>query len=570
MLKKLKVNNFALLKDITAHFDEGLNIIMGETGAGKSMLISALEVLFGGRSSVDSVRRGEQKAVVEAEFYFRNPNILTVFFNSNEFDSNNNSLLLRREILSKGGSRGFINDTPATAAQLREISNYIIDFHGQHEHQSLLLVENHLKFIDLYDDIATIKKQYESEYNNLVTAINELKDIKNREKYLKEQLEYNQFKLNEILLVNPEIDEDTKLEAELKILENVENINIFGHEISNLLYDNEGSAYNSIHQSMSNLKAICEYNLEFTNYIEELKTALISVKEIAESSKEYINSLEYNPERIEEIRRRLSQLKSLVKKYGSIDFVIKEKERLEKDLEIASDFDFQIESYKRKISTIKNNCGEFAKILSKARRKVAKYFSANIEDKLINLNIENAKFEVKFNLNESNGSSDTIDVHINEKFYKADATGIDQVEFFISTNLGEDTKPLVQIASGGEISRIMLAIKSLIAKNSTIAIFVFDEIDTGISGKVAQKTGFEMKKIAQDVQIISITHLPQIAALGDNNILVEKFEENETTWSQVRNLPKNEKIIEVAKLLGDGNISEVQIRTAEELMNINL
>ncbi len=568
MLKSLIIQNYALIVNETINFTDGLNILMGETGAGKSMIISSLEMLFGARSDTSFVRYGEKKAVLEGEFFLKNDNFARKILLENSFDfQENENLIIRREISSTGGSRAFINDTPSTVNVLKSIGNYIIDFHGQHEHQSLLDKSTHITFLDNYTSDKTIFNQYKNDFFELATAIDEYKKLLKREKDLKQKLEYDRFRLEEISKVNPLENEDEQLNAKLKILQNAEFITQTSGSIDLELYSSDVSIYGKLAEIKKNLEALSAYNSDFEEYIKELETSLISLREVSIFAKDYAASIAFDPVQIEEIRQRMVVLRNLTKKYGSLEEILKLKEQLEKDIDTSENFDIRKYNLVEKIRTFKVTLGKSAHLLHKQRKTASRELSEKIVEKLSFLGIPNAQFASKYNVTETNSEIDNLSVEIEGKTYLANENGIDDIEFYISTNLGQNLQPLVQVASGGEISRIMLSIKSIFAKLSNVPVLIFDEIDTGISGRIAQQTGIAMKDLSKTHQIIAVTHLPQIAAIGTTNILVEKTEAQDNTYSKARVLNLSEKTEEVAKLISGGKITSAALDQSTELIN---
>lgn len=568
MLKSLIIQNYALIVNETINFTDGLNILMGETGAGKSMIISSLEMLFGARSDTSLVRYGEKKAVLEGEFYLPSDNFARKLLHENSYDfPETEHLIIRREISATGGSRAFINDSPVSVNLLRSLGNNIIDFHGQHEHQSLLDKSTHISFLDNYTTDKTIFNQYKNDFIELANAIDEYKKLLRREKDLKQKLEYDRFRFDEISKVNPLENEDEQLNNKLNILQNAEFITQTSGSVDLELYSSDESIYGQLAEIKKKLDSLEEYNPDFKEYITELETSLISLREISIFAKDYASSIAFDPIQIEEIRQRMVVLRNLTKKYGSLEEILLLKDQLEKDIDTSENFDLRKYNLVEKIKALKVTLGKSAQLLHKQRKAASRELSEKIVEKLSFLGIPNAQFASKYNVTETNSDIDNLSVEIEGKTYLANENGIDDIEFYISTNLGQNLQPLVQVASGGEISRIMLSIKSIFAKLSNVPILIFDEIDTGISGRIAQQTGIAMKELSKTHQIIAVTHLPQIAAIGTSNLLVEKTEHQDSTYSKVKILNQNQKIEEVAKLISGGKITSAALEQSAELIN---
>lgn len=566
MIKNLYIKDFALIESASIDFSDGLNVIIGETGSGKSMLIDALILAFGGRASSELVRNGANKSIIELHLKcndFRIKDILS----ENDIDYNDEHTILRREISAKGNTRNFVNDSPVTTAILKQIGDIFIDFHGQHDHQSLLNSANHANIFDKSANIDDFMLDYTEKYEILKNTISKYKSLIAKESKLKDKSEIQRFKLDEINKVNPTENEDEILEAELKLLENSELLFSLSSELYSELYDSDVSAWNILSKSSIVLKQLSKIDSSFTEYFNELESAIITIKEIASFSNNYHNGIEFNPERIEQIRLRLLQLKGLQKKFGTIQEILKLKNEIIADLQLVENFDDEIKKLKSEIHEQKEQLFKSALILESKRREYITSFSDSIIEGLANLGINNSKFEVRLDRQFLNSDELTsLCFNANGETCEFLPNGINKIEFFISTNLGESVKPLKQVASGGEVSRIMLSIKNILAEKDNISCLVFDEIDTGVSGRIAQKVGIAMNKLAIYHQILAISHLPQIAAAAKQIILVEKFEEESKTFSLTKLLNKDEKVIEIAKMMSGSQVSEASVNNAIELI----
>lgn len=565
MIKKLNIKNFAIIESQVIDFRTGLNIIMGETGAGKSLLIDSMLLLAGGRSSTDQIRHGEKKSVIEATFEFPAEHPIFNLLNEFELDNFGTEIIIRREISQKSATRCFINDSPVQVNDLKNFGNLIFDFHDQHQHQSLLNKENHIQIIDNLVLNKSLFDDYQNNYQQLLEINNKLRKTIALEKELREKESFRKFQFEEIKKVDPKENEDTELEHELQILENSEFILEKANEINYELYSKDSSVYEILNRLIKNSQELAKYDESFNEYAQELNTALISITEVAKYAGDFTSEIEFSPDKAESIRLRLKELKNLQKKYGSIEAILNLKNELESQLKLTENFQEEIKRIEEEYQTQFQMTFKSALLLSQARKETSINFSNSIVESLKNLGIENGMFDVKFNSeNIANGLTGLMDgnkIKINEN-------GFDSLEFMISTNKGESLKPLSDVASGGEISRVMLAIKSIIADISDVPVMIFDEIDSGISGRIAQKAGIMMKKLASARQIIAITHLPQIAALADNAIFVRKSESDSRTFSEAKSLEINELEIEVAKLLSGEDVSPHHINSAKLLMNI--
>lgn len=569
MIEKIYIKNYALIDELELTFDKNFNVITGETGAGKSIIVDAMMLLLGGRASTENIRQGESRSVIEGIFNISGYPEIQKLLEENQLSENSTSVIVRREISTKI-SRAFINDVPVNINFLKNFGDLMVDFHGQHDHQLLLKPESHLSVFDSLIDNDTQKKEYNLQFINLNRLIEKYKFlINNRLKFL-QQKDYFEFELKEINKVNPQQNEYDDLINELKIKENYELLFQLTSEIANVLYNDENSIYDRLLKVSKQLNQLREIDKSFENFSADLDSAIILIEELAKFSSSYCNNIEFNPEAIQNIRERIVNLNILIKKYGSLENALKRKMELEASLNISENYDQEINSLEMEILSLKKNLYKLASSISQTRKQYAKIFEEKINNLLFELGFNYSNFKVNFDLNYSNDDSITS-LSLKEKNAIVGFTeyGIDKLEFYISTNKGEQPKPLSNIASGGEISRIMLAIKSIAAGSYNLPILIFDEIDTGISGRIAQKVGIAMKKLSQFHQIISITHLPQICALSTQNIFVDKIEKDSRTIIKAKILNEEEKLKEVARLISGENISESALDSAKALIQAN-
>jgi DNA repair protein RecN (Recombination protein N) len=566
MLRSLYVRNYALIEEIEVEFESGLNIITGETGAGKSILIDALGLILGERASSEVVRKGADKTVVEGVFYVGGNKKIKKILEENDVEFSD-ELILRREVSAKGQSRCFANDTPIPLSVMKEIGNHLVDLHGQHEHQSLLRVETHIELLDDFGGLIGMVEEFRKELNKLESYYKELDDLKHREGLLKEKRELYEFQLREIEAINPQIGEVEELESELKLLENAEKLYEATSRLYSMLYGSETSIHDLLVIVRNQLEDLSAIDKRFQPFVEEARSAQVIIGEITNFVQSYNSRIEFNPERLEYIRERLHALNRLSKKYGgTIEKVIEYKDKIKRELEIAENFEEEIARIEKRIDEQIKVCSEIAERLSSKRREVAESVSEAIVSVLKELGIENAQFEAK--IENRPKRSGRCYVKLGDESYEVTNRGIDFVEFYISTNIGEDPKPLVKVASGGEISRIMLALKSVLAKSERLPLLVFDEIDTGISGRIAQKVGQSLKNLSKYHQIIAITHLPQIASFADTHFLAEKVIQDGRAVTRIRKLEIEERIKEIAKLMSGEEVTQASIESAKELMGL--
>ncbi len=566
MLRSLFIKNYALIEEFSVEFEHGLNIITGETGAGKSIVLGAFGLLIGDRADPSSIRAGVDKAVVEAEFDIAgNPNLLK-FLEAEAIEHESNTLIIRREISRRGSSRGFINDSPATVHVLSNLSEYLVDLHGQHEHQSLLHAKHHIRMLDEFGGLNGMVEEYSSKRSDWIALNNEIAELRSREARLREEHDLFEFQLQEILAVNPEAGEEESIETRLRVLENAEELRNAAVQIHGILYEDEGSAIEKLGVAKEQLAKLATIEPALEEPLREARSALAVLSELSKWIANYSERIELDPQELEHLRDRAQKIQRLKKKFGgSLAAVLEKKAELESKLSFESAFDEIIASKTKESAALRNELSGLAGKLSKERAALAKKLEPQIAEILKELGIEQAKFKVE-NSRATADKADPMALTVEAKSYACNARGIDTIEFFISTNAGEEPKPLAKVASGGEISRIMLALKTVLAKTDRLPLLVFDEIDIGISGRVAQRVGRAMKRLAEDHQIIAITHLAQIAACGNAHFVAEKTVQKGVTSSRLRRLTNEEHIEEVAKLISGDSLSKSSLDNARTLI----
>ena len=564
MLKSFEVKDYALIEHISVEFGNGLNIITGETGAGKSILIDAMSLLLGERASTEVIRKGAQKSFVEGIFNAKGNKRVKYLLEENDVDFND-ELIIRREISLKGTNRCFINDTPVNLNLVKEVGNLLVDLHGQHEHQSLLRTETHIDYLDEFGSYQELLVQYKSLYSKLLNKESELKDLKEKENSIKEKKDFYSFQIKEIDNISPQEEEEVKLIDELKILENSEKLVELTSEIYQLLYESDNSVQDALSKVRNYLQKLSEIDKTFSEALNQSDSVLAQIDDISNLVRSYNSKLNLNPEEVETKRERLGVINLLKKKYGgSLKSILEYRKKIGEEFELAENFAGKINELSKNILELRKNAGAVAKKISQKRIQTAKQVKKGIEETLKELGIPNPEFKTEINNQQTEKDNG---VFVDGKFYAATSKGIDEMEFFISTNPGEDLKPLAKVASGGEVSRIMLALKSTLAKNDKLPLLIFDEIDVGVSGRIAQKVGNALKNLSTYHQIISITHLPQIASQAGHHYSIEKVTQNDRVISSIKKLPESERITEVAKLLSGEKITEASLKSASELIN---
>ena len=561
MLQRLYIRDFALIEELEVEFNSGLNIVTGETGAGKSIVVGALKLMLGDRASMDIVRPGGKKAIVEGTFdaplhdSFR---LLLAESGIEYFDS----LILRREV-SSSQSRAFINDSPATLGVLKEVASELVDLHGQHDHQSLLRTDTHLDLVDGFGGLEGLVRSYEEAYAHARELAQKRDKIASRERELKQEKDLLEFQISDIDTVKPQPGEEDELEGERRILANAEKLYEATSSLFDLLFNSESAIGDLLVRARNELQDLARIDDTFEATQAEIASAQISVSEAASFLQDYNSRIEFNPNRLEEIRERLIDFDRLKRKYGgTIEAVFAHRQDIAERYELASDFEGALLKANLEFNLACDRLSKVALRLSSKRKSIASQIESAIVKELAVLGMPNSRFSVELSRKiDPNGWVTTSSGPV-----VAGPRGIDTGVFFVSTNPGIEPMPLVKVASGGEISRIMLALKSILAKSDRLPILIFDEIDTGISGAIAQRVGDCMLELGRYHQIIAITHLPQVAAAGETHFKVKKWTEaGETKTSMVR-LSETERRVEVATLLSGAEVTESSLRSARELL----
>lgn len=569
MLKTLQIKDYALIENILIEFGKGLNIITGETGAGKSILIDAMGLLLGERASTEVVRKGAEKSFVEGIFDISGNKRVSKLLSENDIEIND-ELIVRREISLRGTNRCFLNDTPVTLNLIKDVGDLLVDLHGQHEHQSLLRTETHIEMLDEFANLYLMVEKFQKTASALGIHQKELRDLFEKESLIKEKKDIYEFQIKEIDSISPRVEEEEKLETELKILENSERLVTLTNEIYNSIYDEENSIRDRLAEVKNKINELAGIDEQFVEKTNEVNSALTLIDDISSFVRSYKEKIDIDPERLNEMRERLGSINRLKKKYGgNIASVLEHRKKIGEEFELAENFSGKISLLQNKIEALRKECGTIAKKLSSERKSISKRIKKEIETSLKSLGIQDSVFEIKIQ-NEKAGIDSNAYIIIDGQKFKYNQYGYDNVEFFVSTNIGEDPKPLVKVASGGEVSRIMLALKSILAKSDMLPLLIFDEIDTGVSGRIALKVGETLKSLASYHQIIAITHLPQIAGLSDHHFVVEKEKINDRVVSSISKLELEKRIMEIAKLMSGEKITDAAIKSAKELMRISV
>ncbi len=565
MLKNLLVKDYALIEEINIEFGRGLNIITGETGAGKSILIDAMSLLLGERASTDVIRKGAQKAVVEGVFEVGGNSKVASLLEENDIEQSE-EMIIRREISLKGSNRCFVNDTPVQLYLIKELGNLLVDLHGQHEHQSLLRSDTHIEFLDQYCNNYELLAEFTGLKKQLKEVSLHLKELKEKEFSLKEKKEIYSYQIKEIDAVAPQEGEEETITEQLNILENSEKLLELTNDLYESLYNSENSLRDSLVNSLKKIELLADIDKTFGESLNEAQSALSIINDISEFLRKYNSRINLDQSELNNLRDRLGAVNLLKKKYGgSIKSVLEYRKKIGEEFESAENFADNILKLEKQIEQLRSECGKAAAILSSKRKKAAGAVAKEIVNTLKELGIQEPAFKVNIENHPSDDDSQDF-LLIDGKKYLFDKHGYDSAEFFISTNAGEDLKPLVKVASGGEVSRIMLALKSILAKSDKLPLLIFDEIDTGVSGRIARKVGLTMKSLASSHQLIAITHLPQISALADHHYTISKENINGRVTSLIKKLTSEERVKEVARLLSGENVTDAALTGAKELL----
>ena len=565
MLQTLYIRDYAIIDELTVEFSDGLNIITGETGAGKSILIDALRLILGYRAATGNVRTGCKKAVVEAFLSIEKNDAVHSLLQENGYDDGD-ELIIRREISARGSSRAFMNDSPAPLTLLRDVGDRLIDLHGQHDHQTLLRPETHGALLDVAGGLEGMVTEYAAAYARMKSLVREIEELTAREDDLRRKLEFHEFQLREISEVDPQPEEIAILERELKIRENSEQLFELVNELHEILNGDNNAVRDRLIQAESMISRLVDIDESFSSRREELESSIIVIEELARYLQSYSVDIEFEPTELEKMRERLMRLTGLRKKYGgSMSAVLEHRDAIQEEIALARNYDDEISTRRTELSEMRVSLGAMAARMSRARRKVAGTVEKSVVAILKELGIEKGSFKV--DITQHPLSTDHVDaVIVDGEAFRASGNGLDSVEFFVSTNVGEGLKPLARTASGGEISRIMLAMKTILAKNDRLPLLIFDEIDTGVSGRIAQKVGTALKNLADYHQIIAITHLPQIAAMGEHHYVVAKSEKKGRTVTEIRKLHPDQQAAEVARLVSGETVTETSLKAAQELI----
>ena len=550
MLKRLSISNYALIDQLEIHFEQGLTIITGETGAGKSIILGALALILGERADSSSIRDKERKTVVEASFDIKDYN-LKPFFDDNELDYYDGELIARREINPNGRSRAFVNDGVVALTTLRELMTHLVDIHSQHSNMLLSRPAFQLSILDniaAHDDAL---KEYQQLYNRFRDTERQLNDLRDNLSRNRSEEDYLRFQLNQLQEIALQPGEDDELEQQQRRLANASSLKEDLWKVSNMLNGEEQSLIDQLREVQATL-ANAEQNLsDIEGMGQRVNNSLIDLKDIAQSVAMIEETLSDDPAMLQQVEDRLNTIYSLERKHGvrTVNELLALQQDYESKLSNIDCSEERIAQMEQLLSSQRQEASTLAVKISSARKKAAKQFVSTLQPLAQNLGMKNLSFDINFKLAELN------------------FTGCDSVEFLFAFNKNQDLMPVKDTASGGEISRLMLCIKSVIARSMNLPTIIFDEVDTGVSGEIANRIGDMMGDIARHIQVIAITHLPQVAAHGTSHLRVFKTDTATSTTTSVQHLSDDEHVTEIARMLSGNEINQAALDNARALIN---
>ena len=553
MLLNLHVKNLALIEEVDVDFEKGLIVLTGETGAGKSLILGSVNIALGNKASKDMIIKGTDYSLVELTFSV-SENCAKKLKKYDIYMEEDNIVTVTRKI-SEGRSISKINGETVNIKTLKNVMSLLIDIHGQHDHQSLLYTKNHLDILDKFakDSILELKEKIKEEYSKYTKLIKKLEEFNIDEGQKAREIEFAEYEVNEIESANLKPEEDVQVEEEFKKLSNSKEIVSALSEIYNALsYETAGGLGDIINKAVMDINSIKGMDEKISQFQTELYDIDNLCRELTSQIYDYNSGMDFNPEYVREVEERLDVINHLKLKYGnSIEEILRYKEEKEEYLEKLNNMTDEMESVKNQISELEGTLNNLCTKLSEQRKKAAKELEVLVKQALVDLNFIAVEFEIQITRKESIGEN-----------------GFDNVEFMISTNPGESVKPLVKVASGGELSRIMLAIKSILATEDDIDTLIFDEIDTGISGQTAMKVAEKMAKISRNHQVICISHLSQIAAMADSHYLIKKTADENSTTTSIKKLTRQQSIEELVRINGGSGITEAGLIHATEMKDM--
>ena len=550
MLSELYIENLAVIEKATIDFSDKLNVFTGETGAGKSILINGINAILGQRVTKDIVRTGTDKAVISALFTDIGDNVLQVL-DELGISAEDGQLFLTREIRSDGGSVARVNSRAVNVSVLKAIGETLVTIHGQHDNQILMAPERHIEILDSYAESEALIEDYHSSFRELQSIAKKINKIKTEQSKKEFRMAELADIVEEINALNIHEGEDKEIEAELNISKNAVAISEALYMAKQLLSgdDDTDGAVEMTQRASKSVEGYTDIMTEISPIYDRLSSAAIEMEDISEEIGSLLDSLDIDPKRYDYLNQRSDELRRIMKKYGpELDDVLTTLENSQNELDELSGAEQSLDELNKEKERLLAEVSKKAKSLSDHRKKAGERFVSQVTEELEFLNMPKVKLVVQ------------------QKTGKLTINGMDSIEFLISANLGEEPKPIAKIASGGELSRIMLALKNVIAEKDSIGTLIFDEIDTGVSGRAAQKIGIKLKQISRLRQVLCVTHLAQMAVMADNHLLIEKNIQGDRTVTTVRTLDHEQRKYEIARIMGGENITELMLENAEQYL----
>ena len=550
MLLEISIKNFAIIEAISLNFEKGMTVLTGETGAGKSIIIDAMNMMLGARATTDVIRHGAPKAEIEGLFSVENSHALQVIFDEQGIELGD-EIIIRREILQNGRSVSRVNGQMVNLSVLRSIGQYLVDIHGQHDQEELMRPQLHIQMLDGFGDadFLELKQAYQTNFDAYRKMRKQLLEIKKNQEEHKARIEMLEFQMTEIESASLQPGEDLKLNQERDKLLNHKNIADTLTNAYTMLDNEEFSSLANVRSAMNDMESLEEYDVEYREISTSLSESYYVLEDVTKRLEDIIESLDFDGNRLMQIESRLDLIHAITRKYGgNVDDVLMYFAKITEEYNLLTGNHLSSDDMEAELKKLEVSLVDLASKLASARHNLAQQLEIEIQQELKDLYMEKARFQVQFTKG---------------KFTRE---GNESVEFYISTNPGEDFKPLVKVASGGELSRLMLAIKSAFSRKEGKTSIVFDEVDTGVSGRVAQAIAQKIHKIGQNGQVLAISHLPQVIAIADYQFFIEKISNDHSTVSTVRLLTVEERVEEVAKMLAGENVTEAALSQARELL----
>ena len=564
MLRELSIKNFAVIDQVALDLGPGLNVLTGETGAGKTIILNALGLLLGGRTSSDIIRHGKEEATVEALFESL-PQALQLRLGESGY-GDEDELVIKRIVSRSGKNRIYLNGSLCPLTLLAEIGSHLIRIYGQHEHHSLLRSESHLALLDAHGALEDKAEEMKKRYYSFRTAWDQLREAREKLERARREEDLLRAQAEEISRASLRIGEEEELQARKEILIHAEKLHQGCKEGEEILYEGEDAVVGRLGRVLARLKELAGIDNTLNNPVELINSSLAQLEEATSALRHYTDRVEFDSQALEQLADRLAEINRLKRKYsGSVEDILKIRERVEQDLAALDRGGEEIGALEQTLEKTRRSAWEEAEALSNERSRVSRKIKKELEREVESLGMPKTVFDARFLREE--GIQDDPPFLIGGR--KITEEGIDQIEFYFSPNPGEPVKPLAKVASGGELSRVMLAIKSLVLTRGDISTLLFDEVDAGIGGSVAEMVGNKLKNVADSHQVICVTHLPQIAALANFHYVVEKEIAKGKTFTKVKKLSDRDRVSEVARMLGGIKVTDQAKRHAAEMIKIH-